>query len=337
MPRKRSKARRPIAKRKRGKKMAEIPQATIEAIMGVQDERRENILSKQNVLGFGIGFKATAGKPTERVSLVVYVTEKLPMEKIAQASRIDPMYGNIPTDVEVMEPLFAFPLTQRVRPAMGGYSVGHYGITAGTIATCVRDKYYGSAGRKFYVLSNNHVLANSNQANIGDPILQPGPYDGGKDPDDRIARLTKFVPIGFGPTGSNKVDAAIAEVDFSQCNREVFWIGHPSGWRKKADVKLATVVQKTGRTTDYTVGQVAAINATVNVGFGGGQVARFVEQIIITPGGFSAGGDSGSLITDINEVAVGLLFAGSSTHTIANYIENVLNMLYVVISENVLP
>ena len=84
-------------------------------------------------------------------------------------------------------------------------------------------------------------------------------------------------------------------------------------------------MQKTGRTTNYTTGRVTAINATVNVNYGGGRVARFIRQIVAT--NMSAGGDSGSLITDVQENAVGLLFAGSSRATIMNRIDYVQALL----------
>jgi hypothetical protein len=61
--------------------------------------------------------------------------------------------------------------------------------------------------------------------------------------------------------------------------------------------------------------------------------ARFVDQVIITPGGFSDGGDSGSLIVTDNadKNPVALLFAGSSTETIANRIDFVLNYFSVAV------
>ena len=49
------------------------------------------------------------------------------------------------------------------------------------------------------ILSNNHALANANAANIGDPIMQPGPHD--NTPSNqarRIARLTEYEPFVFG-------------------------------------------------------------------------------------------------------------------------------------------
>ena len=57
-----------------------------------------------------------------------------------------------------------------------GVSIGHPNIGAGTIACRLR------GGTDYYILSNNHVFADENQASLGDNILQPGPYDGGLNP-----------------------------------------------------------------------------------------------------------------------------------------------------------
>ena len=102
-------------------------------------------------------------------------------------------------------------------------------------------------------------------------------------------------------------------------------------------------VKKTGRTTGLTTGQVNEINVTVNVcykpkgifGCAGNGIATFVWQISITPGAFSAGGDSGSFIVtdDANSDAVGLLFAGGSTRTLANPIDDVLNRFGVTVGD----
>jgi hypothetical protein len=94
-------------------------------------------------------------------------------------------------------------------------------------------------------------------------------------------------------------------------------------------------VMKYGRTTLQTQGSVNAINGTFLINYGGGNVALFVNQIVITPGGFSTGGDSGSLIVVSDKKGkregpdhrkpVGLLFAGSTFVTIANPIDAVLD------------
>ena len=182
-------------------------------------------------------------------------------------------------------------------------------------------------------------MANSNAAAIGDNILQPGPADGGVNPADKIAILSQFVPITFAPAvplalQNNFVDAAIAKGEFHALDREIYWTGGVRGWRRKALVTVGTIVQKTGRTTNYTTGRITAVNATIDVNYGGGNVARFKEQILTTA--MSAGGDSGSLVTTLDEVAVGLLFAGSSTVTILNQIENVRTALGVEVAEQIL-
>lgn len=112
--------------------------------------------------------------------------------------------------------------------------------------------------------------------------------------------------------------------------------GTPKSTTMGAAINLK--VKKYGRTTGQTKGRVTAINATVNVGYSSG-VARFVNQIIIEPGDFSAGGDSGSLIVvdgkgpnkANDRKPVGLLFAGSFFITVANPIDAVLDRFDVTI------
>jgi hypothetical protein len=226
----------------------------------------------------------------------------------------------------------------RVRPAPGGYSVGPASGPTGTIATSVYDTLPTATGipQHFYLLSNNHVLANSNAAAPGAPIVQPGRADGGTDPLDRIATLSRYIPLTFQPDvpledQDNLVDAAIAEADFNDIDRQVHWIGRVRAWRPKDQVDVGTEVQKTGRTTRYTTGQITAVNATVDVAFDRGRVARLKDQIIMTK--MSDPGDSGSLILTMDGVAVGLLFAGSDKVTIANQIENVCSLLGVEVAE----
>ncbi len=213
--------------------------------------------------------------------------------------------------------------TTRQRPAPLGYSVGHPAITAGSLGARVVD-----ASGDLYVLSNNHVLANSNDASIGDPALQPGPYDGGTAPADQIGTLAAFNTIDFSG-GANTIDAAIARSDATTA---IYGDANGDGTFDDKTALLGLNVEKYGRTTRLTHGQITGINATVDVCYEVFLIfciksARFVDQLIIEPGTFSGGGDSGSLIVsdDQNKNPVGLLFAGSSTQTIANRIDLVLN------------
>ena len=303
-----------------------------------------------NVVGMGYGVKWSNGEPTGKPALLALVSQKVDKEELTAADMVPRKIGEMQTDVLAIGQPFAGQaeplqvgvqtLAQRARPAPGGSSVGHRNITAGTLGTCVYDMV-GTPGNPvgmpghYYILSNNHVLANSNNATPGDAVLQPGPFDGGSDPADRIASLSRFIPITFDPPvprflHRNLVDAAVAEGEFHDLKREIHWVGHLQGWRPRAQVTVGTLLHKTGRTTNYTTGRITAVNATVDVNYGGGRVARFRDQIITTP--MSAGGDSGSLVADRDNFAVGLLFAGSPLVTILNQIQHVRSLLRVEIA-----
>jgi hypothetical protein len=204
-----------------------------------------------------------------------------------------------------------------------GVSTGHPDITAGTIGARVVDP-----GGKVFALSNNHVFANSNDTSSGEVIYQPGPFDGGG-PDDDFATLHSYVPIVFDGS-DNFMDAAIAEPYLDHLGNATPSDGYGTPGTVTAAPFLGQSVQKYGRTTGLTQGSVAAINFIGNVCYEGSPIctklARFVNQIVITDGSFSAGGDSGSLIVTTGDNSpVGLLFAGSSSYTIATPIDVVLS------------
>lgn len=229
----------------------------------------------------------------------------------------------------------SFDPTGEYRPAPNGVSIGHPDITAGTLGCLV------SKGGNTYILSNNHVMANENLASIGDDIYQPGPFDGGTAA-DVIGTLTDFVPMTFDGTG-NTVDAAIALVNASDVtgatDPSAGSYGAPNVTTVQPALNLG--VQKYGRTTEQTSHFITALNANVNVGYDSG-TALFVGQFIIEKsnrdvrktGSFSAGGDSGSLIVSSSADPVGLLFAGSSTVTVGNPIDDVLSAFQVTIVGN---
>ena len=313
-------------------------QGEYETVAGIQAEREDDLLSKNNVVGVGVGHKISGGQDTGDTSLTVLVSQKVDSALLDRSDRIPKTVGKFKTDVVDAGILFAGgssdlqlsptkadaeiqSLRQRSRPVEGGFSVGHPKVTAGTYGTAVIDRTpFPGIPQRYYILSNNHVLANSNDAQLGDPIYQPGVFDGGL-PSDTVARLSRFVPIKFDGT-CNYVDAAIAEGPFEWLDREIYWIGYVQGVRS---AQVGDIVQKTGRTTNYTTGRVLTVNTTTNVNYGGGKVAKMCRQIVTTA--MSAGGDSGSLTCDMDGNAVGLLFAGSSQVTIHNHIGFVLGLL----------
>ena len=215
--------------------------------------------------------------------------------------------------------------TSKSRPACIGISIGHPDITAGTIGARVTD------GTNVYVLSNNHVLADENLATIGDAVIQPGTFDGGSSSADDIGTLSDYEPIVFSTSASNTMDAAVALSSTANLGNATPSDGYGTPKSTTIQPSVNMKVKKYGRTTGQTSGRITMINATVNVGYSTG-TARFVNQIIIEPGSFSAGGDSGSLIVvdgkgkskKDDRKPVGLLFAGSSFITIASPIDPVL-------------
>jgi len=209
--------------------------------------------------------------------------------------------------------------TAKRRPCPGGYSIGHPRVTAGTLGGVAR---VGSTWG--YILSNNHVIAATNSGAVGDAIYQPGVYDGGG-PGDTIGHLERWVPIVFGG-GNNEADCAFAKAldPWDQhVTRHVETIGTPAA---QANATVGQAIRKSGRTTQPTTGSIVSDNASIQVSYGAGLVARFVNQLQYTR--MSAGGDSGALIWDRDSLTVlGLNFAGSSAASYGNKILRVLALL----------
>ncbi len=298
--------------------------------------------------GFGITMKQVAGKKTDQPAIVFFVNRKLSLRNLPVHNRI-PKQINIPwektpdgvlevvTDVRPLR-FQALENVARMRPCPGGMSIGHVDITAGTLGCLVKDKINNAT----VILSNNHVLANSNEAAIGDAVVQPGPSDGGVAPADTIATLTRFHPIDFSAGAENLIDAAIATpVNPGDVVHEIKDIGGavPTETRDITVADLGQFVRKSGRTTEHTTGYIDTVNVTVQVKYGIFQKATFVDQIVIenvlAEEDVSAGGDSGSAVLDNDNKLVGLLFAGSERDegagqpatAIINPIKHVLNLL----------
>ena len=315
------------------------------------------LMARPNVVGVGIGRNVKGGVQTDELCLSVLVADKIAIEGLAPEALVPSQLGSVPTDVVQIGTVRANQVpTGKFRPAPGGVSIGHYQISAGTLGCVVRDRTTGDR----LILSNNHVLANSNDATVGDPIIQPGGADGGTVANDLIARLERFCTIDFGtdtgsdcgiasayagfgnaiasllgsrhrvtvlqanPQAVNLVDAAVARpINDGDVLDEILNIGVVSGTTEGV---LGMQVRKSGRTTGYTTGIITTIEATVSVNYGSGRVATFENQFVAGP--MSEGGDSGSLIVAADsQQAVGLLFAGSTQSTIFNPIQAVLDCL----------
>ena len=219
------------------------------------------------------------------------------------------------------------------RPVPIGVSTGNQGeCSAGTIGARVRNVGNGNV----YALSNNHVYALENNAPIDSNVLQPGRFDTGcsVNAGDVIGTLADFEPIIFSPTASNTIDAAIALSSTANLGNATPSGGYGTPRSATVAAFVGQKVQKYGRTSLLTKGQVTGINGTILIGYGSG-TARFVNQIIVgSRKPFIKNGDSGSLlVTDPDRNPVGLLYASDSSgkNAIANLIDPVLTQLGVVI------
>ena len=320
------------------------------AVQKALKKKRKKLLRK-NIEAVGIGYKVKNGKQTCELAVICSVRKKLPVEEIFLKDLIPREIKGVKTDVIEVGIIKALH-TERHRPAPGGVSIGHVLISAGTLGCVVKKDSVR------HILSNNHVLACSNEAKIGDSILQPGSHDSGKFPEDHIANLVDFVPINFSDipsecpvsgvftmvingilwicrsktrlqsviqTEGNLVDAAIAQpLNGEDISDETMEIGKITGAKSAI---LGMKIQKSGRTTGLTQGEITQVDVSVNVQYGEDKVAQFDDQLMA--GAMSAGGDSGSaVLTEDNELC-GLLFAGSDQITLCNRIENVFELLSV--------
>jgi len=203
---------------------------------------------------------------------------------------------------------------------------------SGTLGALVQD----TAGHQ-YLLSNNHVLARSDHAAVGDAIIQPGLIDNNCTPYGEgsgttpVATLTTWLPLN---SKSTNADAAVARVNSGavsgagsilelgslQANGTLAAapLGISSSGGKGEAASLALKVAKSGRTTGLTCGAVSAIALDVQVAYYTDCAETktyltkiFTNQIAISGNQFSDAGDSGALVVDAaNAEPVGLFFAG---------------------------
>jgi hypothetical protein len=221
----------------------------------------------------------------------------------------------------------------------------HFGVSGGNVNDASKSFCCSGTlgalvkiGSTQYILSNAHVLAKSGAAVVGDDVSQPGMIDNGC----RIATVVGDFTAA-APLGSSNVDAAVAQLRPGTMDSSGFIedIGVPSSTTVNPAIGMS--VAKSGRTTGFTTGTISSINTSVNIqyqqGCNSGKkfTVSYRGQVVINSSTFSAGGDSGSLIVTNNSQhnPVALLFAGSSTTTIGNPINEVLAKLTTALSNAV--
>ncbi len=310
----------------------------LERAITAQEKHNPQLLGTPGVVGTAVGLTAE-GKPGVKV-----YTER------AGVSGIPETLDGIPVEVQITGKITALKPGQGLnqgkgpkerepsttsfweRPVPIGVSTGNIGeCSAGTVGARVKD----TAGN-VYALSNNHVYALENTAPIGSDVVQPGRYDTNcsLDPKYSLGTLYDFKPIAFNMVGINYIDAAIALTDTGSLRNSTPASGYGTPKSETTGAVPGLKVQKFGRTTELTKGEITAVKGIFMVGYSSG-IALFADQIVVeSRKPFIKPGDSGSLlVTQPNNNPVGLLFAGDQTGklAIANDIDNVLSDLHVTI------
>lgn len=275
------------------------------SILEVKKAVEPALLEDDDVMGIGLS--------PERDAIIIYA--KVPM--VFETGRI----GGYPVRVAHVTPMSVQWFERnKIRPVVGGISAGDYlHRETGTLGMVVYDR---ESGRPL-LMSNNHVFGNA------DAIIQPGEVDGGG-ANEKVGKLFRAIPWKVLPD-VNIVDVALASVDGEYIDgilSERFVIV-PHGTKT---VRKGVNVYKVGRTTGKTIGKIIDTDFTVDVVTGeesdGTPIyTRFVDQLLIDME--SKPGDSGSIIMDMSDRAVGLLFAGGYSKgdkslVVANKIRNVL-------------
>jgi hypothetical protein len=207
---------------------------------------------------------------------------------------------------------------------------------SGTLGALIEDE-----NKRQYLLSNNHVLARSDHADVGDTIVQPGLIDNNCTPLGSetassmapVAQLTGWLPLTSKLTNA---DAAIAQVATGNVDPagNILELG-----ARQADGTLAAAppgisstggrgesawldmkVAKSGRTTGLTCGGLSAVDLDVTVDYfldcaetRPYLTKTFTHQLGLSGNQFTDAGDSGALVVDAaNAEPVGLYFAGGT-------------------------
>jgi len=312
--------------------------------------KKSDIIKKKNVVLVIPGRKKVNGVDVGREAMVVYVTKKVSLSALSKEDIVPEIIEGLESDVQVAKQIDALSSRHdKWRPMPGGVSVSHPSVTSGT-GSPLRIK-----GR-LYIVSNAHVLGDCNDGEIGDQTWQPGSAYGGS-PVDTIGHLYIRPLINFEGNGGqcpwangfvkfgnllakhvfrshyripspvldflNRVDIAVSlPIDENDLLEEILGIGQPAGF---AEAQIADVIQKSGATSEVNQGAVLDTAGVTRVSYGSRGTAAFEDQIITTA--IASPGDSGSLVFNMQNGLVGVLFAGSDQFTIINKISNVLEAL----------
>lgn len=279
----------------------------------------------KNIHAVGVGLLAGA---SEQYCIQVFVNDAT--QELWNGSGAAPLpgsYNGIPL-VLIEMPAAGFlaaqglPIRERQEIIIGGISGANSNLNgqSGTIGYFCTRKSRFSRLKETHMLSNSHVFADLQKATVdeGDLIMQPSPGEPGNN--RPIGTLVNFSALKFAGDVNepNHIDAAIAKLWSSQQHKPLLpFIGAVKGYVNKKDIKVGEPARKFGRTTGYTVGNIFSIYLDIWIQYDRTRQSAFFEnQLLVEPAPefpkFVTKGDSGSLLVDENQHAIGLIFGGMS-------------------------
>lgn len=294
-----------------------------------------------NVVAVGCGNKYINNIDTGQLCIQVYVKEKFP-KGYNTTGCVPHYYQGIPTDVIESGKIIAKNpktlkkpnevnstrgFTQRLRPVIMGYNIGPFDLMAdiNTTSGCIVTRTNSPEDVQFFILATNHGLTDVERLPIGTPIVQPA---GGGPVRNRIAVLSEYIPLKFTtPTSEpeNLVDAALAKIEDKNLVRpKIAFMTIPKGIN--LNPSLGDSIKKSGGETGYTTGTIISESVSGLVDFEDKE-AYFVDVISTTK--ISETGDSGAIVLDKDNKAIGMLFGDSSSVGLINKIDTLQNLLNV--------
>ena len=293
------------------------------ALESTHIKRVRRVFEDPNIVAIGIAEKETEAKPIGELCLCFYVEKKHSKAKVKAGRMVPPVMSvadrtAVFTDVKEVGKLRP-QINRRATPLQSGFSVGRSGDT-GTLGAIVQK------AKKFFILSNSHVLADCGRAKVGEKIIYPGDVDRDGAKAQPVAVLSDFIAFERTVDFVNHVDAALAEIDkefLAKLNFSIF----------RAKTPFATIepvrgmkIVKRGRTSGDTEGTVRDIHFSALIPYPGLRKIGFMDQVFCTT--YSKPGDSGSIVVDkATGKIVGLHFAGSPSGSIFNPIGEVTKAL----------
>ncbi|MFF6995433.1 hypothetical protein ACFY93_10795 [Streptomyces sp. NPDC008313] len=274
-----------------------VPSDAVEASAALRDLLNAREAGKYTT---GVGLKQTGGEFTPQIALFVYVPQKRPSEEVLEGELIPAEFNGYPTDVVEVQPVHIDD-TARYDPLCGGIEIsrerliqdGIFAPPTGTLGAVATSRVHGGEAR---LLTCAHVVQQS-----GINVYQPGLVS--ISPFGDVVGTVDTVRREFNPMF---LDCATIALNGSRGAKPlVEGIGAVQG--ALVDLPpLGEVVKKRGKRTLLTFGFVVRLSSS---GF-----VPAIDQIEISGAVpfvtlFAGAGDSGSVVLNANNQAIGLLFA----------------------------